>query len=331
MRFINWLDSLRTRARRTRRSSHCRRSPHELTLRQFDVAPLTEQLEDRTLLTVDFAIAANATISEAGGTATFTVTLSGDALTGGQTASVNLDESGSALSGTDYDDFDAAVSDAAAAESGVNLAGSTLTFDATFNGNSGTGNFQFTVNALNDTLVEGTQDITATLSSEVTNHPNGAAILTPTTSTDITDADSATVAFQNAAGSAAESAGATNVTLVLTTVDNDGGTATLESGQSIDVTAANGTAADADYEGSSAFPKTVTFGAASSSGATQNTTLDPTADTLVEGDQTVNLGLAATGILTGSGQTSSTFTITDDNTATVTVDAAQTLAEDGSA
>jgi autotransporter-associated beta strand protein len=273
---------------------------------------LMEQLEDRRLLTVDFALSATASIAEGGTPTTFTVALSGDTIETGQTASVDIAATGTAISGTDYDNFVTAVSNAAALATGVTFSNPTLTFDDTFVA----GNFTFTMNALADTLVEGTQTIIGTLSNPQATGGASAAITGASATTNITDADSANAVFQSATGGAAESAGATNITLVLTTTDDGGGTATLEAAQSINVTAANGTAADADYEGSGLFPKAVTFSIGASTGATASTTIDPAADTLVEGSQTVNLGLSATGLIAvGTGTTAQTFTITDDDSA----------------
>ena len=120
-----------------------------------------------------------AAIDEDGGaTATFTVTLGGDALTGANTASVDINATGSATSGTDYANFVAALVAAAGATAGVTFDGvDTLTFDSTFNG-TGTGAFAFTVDAINDQAVEGTETIIATLSAQsVTN--GSAVIATP--------------------------------------------------------------------------------------------------------------------------------------------------------
>uniref|UniRef100_UPI003564C6E5 DUF7948 domain-containing protein n=1 Tax=Stieleria sp. TaxID=2795976 RepID=UPI003564C6E5 len=116
---------------------------------------------------VSFTIGSTPSISEdLTETATFTVTLSGDALTGSDTASVEITVSGTALSGTDYDDFVSAIVTAAASTAGVTFDGTdTLTFDSAFNGGSGLGAFTFTVDAIDDAAVEGTETMVATLSN----------------------------------------------------------------------------------------------------------------------------------------------------------------------
>jgi VCBS repeat-containing protein len=70
----------------------------------------------------------------------------------------------------------------------------TLTFDSTFNGGTGTGAFNFTVDAIDDALVEGTETIIATLSNEAV--VNGSAALgTVSTTTNVTDSDTALVSI----------------------------------------------------------------------------------------------------------------------------------------
>ena len=137
---------------------------------------------------VTFSVSSTASISEdLAGTATFTVTLGGDPLTGANTASVEINATGTATSGTDYDDFVAAIT--AALPTGVTFDGTdTLTFDSSFNGGTGTGNFVFTVDAIDDSAVEGTETIIATLSNETV--VSGTATLgTGSTTTNITEID----------------------------------------------------------------------------------------------------------------------------------------------
>ena len=116
---------------------------------------------------ITFTISSTPSISEdLTETATFTVTLQGDALAGGNTASVDIVASGSALSGADYDNFVSAIATAAGATAGVTFDGvDTLTFDSTFNGGAGLGAFSFAVDAIDDTGVEGTETIVAALSN----------------------------------------------------------------------------------------------------------------------------------------------------------------------
>src|SRR5205085_1575571 len=74
------------------------------------------------------------------------------------------------------------------------------------------------------------------------------------------------------------------------------------------------------------------FGAGAVTGATQNTTFDPSSDTLVEGDETVTLTLGVnSGVVTLGGQTTNLVTITDADVATIVVVSGQSVAEDGGA
>jgi hypothetical protein len=141
---------------------------------------------------VTFAISSTPSISEAAAdAATFTVTLGGDQLSAGNTASVIIVAVGSATSGSDYDDFVAAITAAAAVTAGVTyipasmFVPAVLTFDSAFATGS---TFSFTVNALDDSLGEGTETITASLFGGVVDH-GSATITTATTDTTIIDDD----------------------------------------------------------------------------------------------------------------------------------------------
>ena len=141
---------------------------------------------------VAYAINSAASISEdSEATATFTISLSGDALIGSNTSSVVITPSGTATSAADYDNFLTAVSAAATATAGVSYdSGSqALTFDASFNA-SGSGNFIFDVTAIDDATVEGSETIIGTLSS-ATVADGSATIGTATSTTTITELDSA--------------------------------------------------------------------------------------------------------------------------------------------
>ncbi|MFM9966752.1 MAG: Calx-beta domain-containing protein [Planctomycetaceae bacterium] len=197
----------------------------------------------------------------------------------------------------------------------------TVTFFAT----SGNGTMRvFALDPSSDTLVEG--DETLTLGLLVT---SGAATLGEqvTHAVTILEADEATVAFQSATATVGEDdAVATDITLVLTTAAGH----TLENNATVTISATNGTAESADYD-AGMFPKTVTFLAGQGNGGTQTVSFDPTSDTLVEGEETVTLDVVDGTLLTGSGQTSNEVTIDDADTATVVVDASQTVTENGGA
>ena len=96
---------------------------------------------------------------EAGGVATFTLSVTGFPLNAGNTATVNLAASGTATGG----DYTPSLlsSLAAALPAGVTLVGSTLTFTSAYNGNP----IVFSVTVVDDSLVEGSETIVATLSS----------------------------------------------------------------------------------------------------------------------------------------------------------------------
>jgi len=181
----------------------------------------------------------------------------------------------------------------------------------TFAAGSGSGNTQtLTITPASDSLVEG--DETVTLSLAVT---SGAATVGAQSTHQLTiqDADSASVAFQSAISSAGEDAGAHGVVAVLDMASGN----TLANAATFSVTAANGTASNADYD-SGSFPKTITFAAGSSSGNTQPVTITPTSDSLVEGDETVTLALTViSGAATVGAQSTHQVTIQDADSASV--------------
>ena len=93
--FRRLLSRKATRKRKQRNRQHRRREFVNEIARQLNHEPL----EERRLLTVDFAVGSTANINESGGLATFSITLSGDTLTTGQTASVDVSQTGSAKIG----------------------------------------------------------------------------------------------------------------------------------------------------------------------------------------------------------------------------------------
>src|SRR5205814_5774584 len=104
----------------------------------------------------------------------------------------------------------------------------------------------------------------------------------------IADDETATVAFKLAESTAGEDAGFHSVVVVLSTSPG----ATLASKATFNVSAANGTASDNDYD-SGVFTSTITFAAGNASGAVQTVDIRPLPDLLVEGDETVTLSLTA--------------------------------------
>ena len=174
-----------------------------------------------------------------------------------------------------------------------------------------------------DTLVEGDESVTLTALAS-----SGAATVSgqSTHAVTITDADSASVAFQTASTTTGEDAGSKNIVLVLTTT----GGSTLENTATFSISATNGNAENADYDNGS-FPKTVTFNAGSGNAATSNTTVVPTSDQLVEGNESLTLTASvSTGVATLGTQSTHTVTISDADTATVSFQSAtNTVSEDG--
>ena len=193
----------------------------------------------------------------------------------------------------------------------------TVTFTA---GQGNNGTQTVSLDPASDTLVEGNETVTLAIVDGTLLTGSGQTTNTVT----ITDADSATVAFQSATTTVGEDAAATNLTLVLSTAAGN----TLENDATIQISATNGTAEDLDYD-SGSYPRTVTFTAGQGNNGTQTVSFAPASDTLVEGNETVTLAIVDGVLLTGSGQTTNTVTITDADSATVIVDAGQTVLEDG--
>ena len=222
----------------------------------------------------------NATYSvgEGQGTATITVTRTGN--TAGS-VSVNYATSNvTATAGSDY-----------TATSG------TLTFA------DGETTKTFTVPILDDTLVEGDERLNLTLSNPTGGATLGSQSAASLTITDNDAAQAGTLQFSTAAYTVSESQGTATITVTRT------------GGSDVAVTVAyatsNGTAAaGSDYTASSG---TLSFAVGETSKTFTVPILD---DTLVEGNETVNLTLTSpTGGATLGGQSTATLTIVDNDTA----------------
>ena len=173
----------------------------------------------------------------------------------GETASVDIGLGPqSATDGADYTAFLAAVSAAAALEPGVSYSAGTLTFDSSFDGQ-----FDFTVDAINDSVVEGTETIVGQLSNASVSNGT-ASITTASTTTDITENDTA-LSFDITVDSENSMNDASNLLAVISeedTSDNEGifiisksGNA-LATGNTASVTiTVSGSAKDADFQGRS--------------------------------------------------------------------------------
>ncbi|MFC1587316.1 right-handed parallel beta-helix repeat-containing protein [Planctomycetota bacterium] len=183
------------------------------------------------------------------------------------------------------------------------LGGNTLVFDAGNWSNTQT----ITVTAVNDLLVEaGHSSVIAHSAASLDGNYFGIGINNVTVN--VTDNDSAAVAFQSASSATVDESTANhNITVELTTT----GGSTLAANLTADVNSTGGSAvAGSDY---TAVITTVTFPAGSASGATQTLAIPVLQDTEIEANETVILTLSnvsANGAL--GAQATHTATITDD-------------------
>ena len=277
---------------------------------------------------VVYTISASADpIAETGGATTFTIDFGGVSLAPGQVSSVVVTPSTTGTEGVDFDDFDAVLTAAAAATPGVSYAAATNTL--TFDGNAYAGtDFSFTINALADTLVEGAETFTATLSAP-TNATLGGAVADTVT---ITDDDAVVYTISASADPIAETGGATTFTI-------DFGGVSLAPGQvsSVVVTPSTTGTESVDFDN---FDAVLTAAAAATPGvsyaAATNTltfdgnvyagtdfafTINALADTLVEGAETFTATLSAPTNATLGGAVADTVTITDDDAIVFTIGA----------
>ena len=107
-----------------------------------------------------------------------------------------------------------------------------------------------TLTGIADNLVEGDQTIVVDITLSCTTSRTGTA-----SHRHDHGRGQCRVAFQSATTTVGEDGPRTNLTLVLTTAAGN----TLENNATIQISAANGTAENADYDASGPFPKTVTF------------------------------------------------------------------------
>jgi Ca2+-binding RTX toxin-like protein len=172
-----------------------------------------------------------------------------------------------------------------------------------------------------DGIVDGNQNSTITISvNDALSDDNFDALADETIAVTTTDYIS-TIQFGAATYSAAENVGTSNaVTLTRTGATNQPASAIVS------ITGGTATAGGTDYT-SSTFPLTVNFAANETS---KTVALPINNDTLFEGNETINLSLAAgTNAVLGA-QTTTTFTITDNDTApTVTLSPLTSILESG--
>ncbi|MCX7423829.1 MAG: hypothetical protein NT013_30415, partial [Planctomycetia bacterium] len=196
------------------------------------------------------------------------------------------------------------------------------------------------VSAVNDKFLEST---TETFSAQALTKTSTATVTASGSQTvAVTDDESATLAIA-ATSTVAEQSGAQSVGVVTLSITGSGVSGAFGLGAGVVLSAnetkTGGTATSGtDY--TTFGTQTVTFGGAGtadgdvSSGSTQNATLTPTNDALVEGPETVTLSLGtlvANGTATTFGNQSNTTTIADNDTATITLSGTATLPEGGTA
>lgn len=189
---------------------------------------------------------------------------------------------------------------------------------------------------LNDTLIEGNETVLLRLRN-LSSVLNGQASLgNVNSSATITDNDTATLAIEPT-GTMTEQAGGQGIVVTLTTSDGAGGTATVAPGVSLtaDVVDAGGGTATSGADYAVVGAKTVSFAAGAGSGATANLILDVINDSLVEGSETVRLRVQNINSTISNqvsvGNANSVVTITDNDTASVSIVAVAAAPEAGGA
>src|SRR5262249_47510455 len=136
-----------------------------------------------------------------------------------------------------------------------------------------------------------------------------------------------------ATNSVTEQGGAQNIGVTLTITGSGSGTFALGTGivLTADVTDAGGGSATSGTDYSAVGTQTVTFSSGAASGTVQNIALTPINDRLLEGNETVHLHLGNLGnpasVSASLGNTSNTTTITDDESATLSIAATSSVTE----
>jgi len=191
------------------------------------------------------------------------------------------------------------------------------------------------VGITNDTRVEGNETINFSLGS-LSSTLNGQASLGATTAHTLTinDNDTATLVFTGATGSVGEATASQNVGVqLLITANGVAGTGTLDRTVTVnvqDLLTGTATAGGSDYTFTT--PQTLTFNAGDASGTTKNTAVTIVNDTRLEGSETINFGLntlsdGSGGQVTLGATTSHALTITDNETATISLSGGGTVGE----
>lgn len=155
-----------------------------------------------------------------------------------------------------------------------------------------------------DNLVEGNEALGLLL---IPSAVYGSGLDVPAVGT-IQDADTATLAFESASLTALEGLAPKQVRVVLSMAPVN----TLQNGASFVLVPSNGIAGDADYN-SATIGQPITIPAGSGNGAVFAGSFAPTTDSLVEGDESLALGLSVTNGAVTIGQTSTQEVIIQDS------------------
>jgi hypothetical protein len=295
MRFINWLDSLRTRARKTRRIERSSRSLQKQVFQTHDLARVSEKLEDRTLLanaSIAFTNAANAAAE--GASPAVTVTLTTDAnLTDAFTTTVTV-SLGTAEAGD------------------LTLVTTAVTFPA----NAANGaTMPVTVNFIDDAVVEDNETATLNLSSPVSAGGTDTVAVGAQATNLLTINNDDTSILTITSPTTAEQDGNVNTTFVVTSSN------AVEGGFAVAYSSAGVTAEATDFGNVTTGP--IVF--SGTAGETENIVIEILGDNIVEDNETFNVTLGVVtatttaqiaGITTGA---AGVGTINNDDTATVTV------------
>ena len=174
----------------------------------------------------------------------------------------------------------------------------------------------------NDLVVEPAETVNLRLQNRF-----GPASLGTTASTvTIGDDDSATLSIQTS-DTATEPGGAQTTQVTLTI--SGSGTGSLSTAVTADVVDASGGTATSGTDYSTFGTQTVTFPVGAASGTTQSVSLTPTNDLLVETNETVRLSLQNVSGSATLGAVLSTVTISDDDTASLSIQATDSATEAG--
>lgn len=277
----------------------------------------------------------NGTVVSSGtGTAQFTTSTKSATETGGtQSVSVSLTGTGT-LAGSVTVPIIA--TNGTAGGSDYSLTTTSVTFDAgTDLSTNPTKTVSFSVT--NDTLLEGSEGFSLSLGTITAASDTITKGSTTSNSVTISDDESATLSIESTS-SVTEAGGAQSVGKVTLSVTGSGtGTFGLGSGLTLtaDVTDAGTGNATSGTDFSAVGTQTVTFSGGATTGDTRSVSLNVTSDSLLEVNETINLSL---GNLTGGasvskslGTTSNTTTISDDESATLSIESTSSVTEAGGA